>query len=302
MDTLTGMRLFTQVVETGSFSEAARKLGMAPSSISRQISALEDALDARLINRTTRHLSLTEAGQIYYDRVSNILHDVDEANAAVSTLQEEPKGTLRVNLPIAFGNMHIVPLMPKFMEEFPDVKIDLTLTDHYIDLVEEGADVAIRIGVLQDSSYIARKLSINRRVICGSPAYFEAHGEPKSLKDLTNHNCLTYKFPGRKVWQLQCPKGVQELEVDGTFETNNGETLLAATLGGLGIAYVPNYLVGDYINSGRLKTVLMDELANPADVESGIYVIYPYNRHLSAKVRAFVDFVADHFKKNPIKA
>jgi len=298
METLTGMRLFARVVEAGSFSEAGRRLGLAPSSISRQISTLEDTLGARLMNRTTRKLNLTEAGQLYYQHVSRILADIEEANLAISQLERAPRGTLRLNVPVVFGRLHIAPALPAFLARYPEVTIDLTMTDNFVDLVEEGADLAIRIADLKDSSLIARKLAPSRRVICASPAYFERWGMPEKPEDLTRHNCLTYKFtPGsRQVWRLKGPDRVCEVKVSGNLQSNNAEALYAAAREGLGLCMLATWNVGEDIRRGALRTIFPEFEVSPTDLDISVYAVYPQNRHLSAKVRAFVDFLVERFR------
>ncbi len=297
MDTLTGMRLFTRVVEAESFSEAARQLGLAPSSVSRQINALEDELGVRLLNRTTRRLSSTEAGLLYYERAVRILADAEEAKLAVSQLEATPKGTLRISAPISFGRLHIAAALPSFHARYPFVHIDLSASDSIVDLVAEGFDLGVRMGELEDSSLIARKLAPNRRVICGSPWYFERAKIPENPDDLAEHNCLTFAYHARSnVWQLKGPEGTKKVQVSGSLHTNNGEILLAAVLGGLGLAMLPTWHAGKDIQRGALEAVLTDYEVGPT---SNIYAVYPHNRHLAPKVRAFVDFLAQRFGPGP---
>lgn len=300
METVTGMRLFARVVESGNFSEAGRRLGLAPSSISRQINALEDALGARLMNRTTRKLSLTEAGQLYYQHAARILADIEEANMAVSELEAAPRGVLRLNVPVVFGRLHIAPALPDFLERNPAVTIDLTMTDNVVDVVEEGADLAIRIAELKDSTLIARRLAPSRRLICASPAYLDRHGRPQSPQDVASHNCLTYKFsPGQsQVWRLRgADDGLHEIRVKGNLQSNNSEALYAAAKAGLGLAMLTTWTIAEDVRSGTLEVVLPDYEASPTDLNAAIYAVYPHNRHLSAKVRAFIDFMVERFGK-----
>lgn len=307
MDTLNGMRLFEHVVRSESFSEAGRRLGLAPSSVSRQINGLEDALGVRLFNRSTRKLSLTEAGQMYHDRVSRILADIDEANQAVAELDAEPRGTLRVNVPVVFGRVHVAPLVPEFLARYPEVQMDFTTSDQLIDLVDEGADVAIRIGELKDSSLIARKLAPLRRVICGSPSYLSAHGVPQRPEDLASHNCLTFRFnaasslwrPGADLWRLRGPEGVVEVAVAGRLRANNVDVLLDAARAGLGLVLVPLWMVGDEIRADRLRPVLSQYRVSPTTIDAAIYAVYPASRHLSPKVRVFIDFLVERFRHVP---
>jgi DNA-binding transcriptional LysR family regulator len=295
MDSLSAMELFVQVVQSGSFSAAARSLDLTPSAVSKQISRLEDRLAARLITRTTRQFNLTEEGRAYYERSTRILADVAEAEQAVSQIQGVARGLLRLNLPVAFGRRHVAPLLPAFLAGHPELTIDLTLNDRYVDLVEEGVDLAVRIGELEDSSLIARRLAPNRRVVCGAPAYFENRPRPERPAELEAHNCLVYTYrASRNDWRFHGPGGSDEVvQVAGNLEANNAEALSAALLGGLGLGLLPLWLVGDDLNSGRLVEVLKRYHAP----DSAIYAVYPPGRHLSPKVRSFVDFLAARFAR-----
>lgn len=300
MDTLAGMRLFAKVAESGSFSAAGRGLGLAPSSVSRQINGLEDALGARLLNRTTRKLSLTEAGQIYFERAQRILSDIDDATMAVTRLQETPRGHLRINVPVIFGRRYIAPVMPEFLARYPEVKVELTVTDHYIDLVEAGADLAIRIGGLTHQTFVAKKLAIVSRVLCASPKYLAMHSDPQLPDDLLRHNCLAFKLrPGPTVWELEGADGSHDITVNGNFESNNTEALSAAMVAGLGIALLPIWVVGREIHDGLVKVVLPQYRAHPMNAADEVYALYPHGRNLSAKVRAFLDFIAEEFRNHP---
>ncbi len=301
MDLLAGMRLFAEVVDAGSFSAAGRRLGLVPSSVSRQISGLENTLGARLVNRSTRKLSLTEAGRLYYGHAARILLEVEEANRAISHLEAAPRGVLRVNAPIGFGRLHVAPAIRAFLDRYPGLSIDLTLTDNFVDLVEEGADVAIRVGELADSSLIARRLAPNRRVIAASPEYLERRGEPVKPEDLAEHNCLIYKRnEGNIVWKLKGPSGgVIEVPVSGTLQTNSTEALHAAGLAGLGLVLLPTWLIGGDLQAGRLRPVMCDYLVSPTAIDTAIHAVYPHNRNLSVKVRAFVDFLVETFGTRP---
>jgi len=301
MDTLTGMRLFAEVVDAGSFSEAGRRLGLAASSVSRQVNGLEDALSARLLNRSTRSLSLTHAGEIYYERVRRILSEVHETNAAVAQLEATPSGLLRLNAPVVFGRRHIAPHIAEFCERYPDVSIDLTLTDHFVDVIESGADVVIRVGGLSDSSLIARRLAPNRRVIVASPDYLARYGEPETPEDLAEHKCLVYKLNvSMAEWHIRDGDGdVFRVKVSGPLTANNAEALHSAVLNGLGIALLPTWTVGGDVNAGRLRRLLPGHEADLVSHETAIHAIYPHARHLSAKVRAFVDFLVEKFRPTP---
>jgi DNA-binding transcriptional LysR family regulator len=297
-----GMRLFVEVVESGSFSEAGRRFGLAPSSVSRQIGALEDRLGAPMFNRTTRHLSLTEAGEIYYQRVVRILQDIEEAEKAVTALGEVPKGVLRLSAPLTFGEMELSPALFAFMEAYPDIKLDINFTDSTLDLVSEGIDVAIRIGVLQDSSLRARLLCGNTRVLCGTPKLFETYGTPQRPQDLIGHPCLTYRFmPKGDVWRFRRKgdtKGaVQEVAVQSVLRANSVNVLKSAALQSIGWLLVPAWAVWVELEDGALKAALSDYEMTATALETNVYAVYPANRHLSPKVRAFIDFMAQWFKR-----
>ena len=298
MDVLGAMRLFTKVVETGSFSETARRLDLDQSSVSRQIGALEDRLGVRLLNRTTRRLNLTEAGRLYYERAGAIVAEVEDADAAVSQLSGSPRGVLRINAPVVFGRLQLAPALPKFLGRYPEVKIDLTLTDHYVDLIEEGSDVAIRMGEPRPSSLIARKLADNPWAICGSPDYLERSGSPATPEDLVAHNCLTRRpqAGGTFVWQFEGADGRHEVAVSGNLRTNNSEILRAAAIGGMGLVRLSEWIVRPEIRAGSLRLVLEDYEVSPMGSEGPIYAVFPHSRHVSAKVRAFVDFMAERLQ------
>ncbi|WP_217807781.1 LysR family transcriptional regulator [Oceanibacterium hippocampi] len=290
------MRLLTTAVEAGSFSAAGRQLGLAPSSVSRQINGLEDKLGVRLLNRSTRKLSLTEAGLIYYQRAKQVLADIEEANLAVTKLGASPTGSLRVTAPVAFGRLHIAPAIPEFVARHPEVSVDLILTDNIIDLIEAGIDLAVRIAELKDSSLIARKLANNNRVVCGSPDYFRKHGVPTTPTELERHNCLLYKQTGHQdTWRFRCEDGMKEIRVSGNLQCNNAEALLAAALNGLGIVLLSSWMVQSDIASGRLVQILPDYTASPSALDTAIYAVFSHNRHLSPKVRAFVDFLVERY-------
>jgi DNA-binding transcriptional LysR family regulator len=300
MDILTGMRLFTRVVDAGSFSEAGRVLGMAPSSVSRQISALEDSLSTQLFNRTTRKLSLTEAGGMFHERVQRILLDVEDATQAVTSLESAPRGTLRLNAPVGFGNYHVASALPLFLARYPDVTVELSLSDQFIDLVDEGVDVAVRIGALRDSTLVARRLADNRRLVYGAPDYLRRYGTPQTPQDLVHHHCVVYRYrPGHQSWVFEKDGERLEMTVTGPVSTNNSECLHKMILGGAGLAMLPTWMVYEDVAAGRLVPLLKDWLMSPTSLESGIHVVFPENRHLSPKVRAFIDFLADHIGKPP---
>lgn len=300
MDTLSGMQLFVDAVDGGSFSAAGRKLGVAPSSVARGIAALEDQLGTRLLNRTTRKLSLTEAGRVFHERSRRILGEVEEAKLSVADLQATPRGLLKLSVPVVFGRLHVVPALPDFLRTHPDVQIDLGMTDGYVDLVEEGIDVAVRIGALQDSSLVARKLAPTRRVLCASPVYLQRRGRPEKPDDLRAHNCLFYKFSGgRAVWRFRDQAGEHVIEIDGSLRTNNADALHTAALAGVGIVVLPLFMVGADIRRGALEVIFPEVAFAALSLDSDISAVYPYGRHQSPKVRAFVDFLVRRFRPTP---
>jgi DNA-binding transcriptional LysR family regulator len=296
VDNLTGMAIFARVVEARSFTAAAAALDLSKSAVSKQVARLEDRLGARLLNRTTRRLSLTEVGAAFYERCARILAEVEDAELAVGRLQDAPRGTLRINAPMSFGQLHLAPAVADFLNGHPGLAIDLTLNDRIVDLVEEGYDVAIRISRLADSSLIARRLVPSRRVVCGSPAYFERHGVPRHPADLRRHNCLLYSYlPSAEEWRFIGPDGPAAVRVSGTLRANNGDALEAAMLTGLGVALQPTFIAGRDLQAGRLVAVMPDYV----DESASVYAVYPHSRHLSAKVRAFIDFLAARFCPAP---
>ncbi|EKV30069.1 Transcriptional regulator, LysR family [Caenispirillum salinarum AK4] len=291
MDKLALMRTFRRVVERGSFVGAARDLGLSSAAVSKHVSELERQLGASLLSRTTRRLSITEAGRAYHARCVRILDDIDEAEAAVSALQGAPRGVLRVNAPMSFGLRHVSPMLPDFMARYPDVRVDVVMTDRVVDVVEEGFDVALRIRAeLPDSSLIARRLATVRRILCAAPAYLDAHGHPTAPGDLPGHRCLLYSQVERPdVWVLNGPEGTRPVQVPGVMKADSSLVLRDALLACMGITLIPAMLVEDDIAAGRLARVLPDHQGEPRT----LFAVYPPGRHLSPKTRAFVDFLAE---------
>jgi len=297
MENTSEMAVFVRVVETGNLSAAARELRLTPSAVSKLISRLEDRLGARLLNRTTRRVMLTEEGRAYYQRSTPILAAIDEAERAVADLHGVPRGLLKVNASTSFGQYHIVPLIPGFLARYPDLRLELTLSESIVNLIEEEVDVAVRIGQLPDSSLIARKLGTARRVVVASPAYLKRHGTPQTPDDLKHHNCLRMSTAtSLNQWEFQGPGEPQRIQVTGNFEANNGIALHRAAVDGIGLIRVGNFTVAADVRRGRLVPVLSD-FEPPS--ETNIYAVYPHNRNLSAKVRAFVDMLADAFLPIP---
>ena len=297
MDELSGLRIFVQVVEDGSLSATARRAHTAVSSIARQVKALEDSLGTRLLNKTTRRQSLTEAGRVFYERAKLILDEFDRAKRDVSSFQNAVKGVLRVYLRTSAATAVIVPALPRFLEHNPQVTLNVTLGDERVDLIAQGMDVAVVLGHLDDSSMVARRLSPSRRVVCGSPAYFKRHGMPRKPADLSKHNCLIYKADRySELWRFS--KGTEKINVPvtGNLHTSSAATLMAADLSGLGVMVVQKWMATAAIKEGKLVSVLSDYDVSPTDYDTALYAVYPHSRGLSPKSRAFVDFLVALFK------
>jgi len=297
MDSLTDIAVFVQVVDAGSFTAAAEKLGLSKSVVSKYVTRLEERLGARLLNRTTRRLSLTEVGHAFYTRSLQGLREIEEAEAEVSKLQSAPRGVLRLNAPMSFGIMHVAPALSGFLAQYPELSVDMSLDDRRVDLIEEGFDLAIRIGELPDSSLVARRLGPCRHVVCGSPDYFKKHGEPKTLEDLSNHNAIIYKYQDTpKEWHFVAPnKNIIRVAVSGNIQINNSLGLREALLQGAGITLTPTFVAGQDIKTGKLKAVLTDHKV----MEVSIYAVYPQRRHLSPKVKAFVEYMTKRISSQP---
>ena len=293
MDNLEGLPVFVRTVREGSFSGAARALDLTPSAVSKQIGRLEDRLTVRLFNRTTRRLSLTEEGAAFYDRASRILADLEDAAAAVSNLRSTPRGRLRVTMPTGYGVIHLLPVLPRFFARYPEVMLEVDLNDRFVNMIEEGFDVALRIGELEDSSLIGRRVAANRRVIAAAPAYLADHPAPQSPDDLKQHNCLVYTYRAqRHDWHVVDEADVESVvTVSGNLETNNPMMLRSAALAGLGVVFLPLWLIGPDLKAGNLVRLLPD-FHWP---DSAIQAVYPPGRHLSARVRCFVDFLVECF-------
>ena len=287
------MTVFAKVVEQGSFARAAERLSISSSACSRQVAELEAHLDTRLLNRTTRRLSLTESGQGFYEHCVHLLADLEEAEQAAAQNAARPRGTLRITTSINFGVRHVSPAIGAFLAKYPEVRFDVSLSDRIVDLVEEGYDLAIRIGSAGGETVVARKLGEARMVACASPAYLTAHGTPRTPEDLARHACLTYEYMQvRNVWPFRGKDGREHaVRVSGPLHSNNGDLLAAAAVAGVGIAYEPEFILGPDLKAGRLVPIL-SAYSSPL---GPIYAAYPSRRYLSAKVRAFVDFLAERF-------
>lgn len=295
-DRLVTLMVFARIVECSSFTAAAEQLAMSRAAVSKHLMALEDRLGVRLLNRTTRRCSLTEAGQTFYERARQILSDLEEAEREAGQTGMQPRGLLKVNAPMTFGTMHLAPAVPAYLATWPEVSVDMTLNDRIVDLLEEGFDVAVRIGKLADSSLVARRLATCRMVVCAAPAYLARRGRPRQPQELGLHDCLGYAYAAnRETWELAGPEGPMTVRVRGRLRANNGEALVAAAASGLGIVLTPTFMASAELADGRLVPVLEDWPPS----ERGIYAVWPQGRHLSAKVRSFVDFLAARFGPQP---
>jgi DNA-binding transcriptional LysR family regulator len=297
MENLTDIAVFVRVVERGSFTLAADGLALSRAAVSKYVSRLEERLGARLLHRTTRRLSLTEAGAALFEASRGAIERIEEAEAAVAQLQSAPRGRLKVSAPMSFGILHLGPAIADFAGEHPQVTLDLRLDDRFVNLVEEGIDVAVRIGALTDSSLVARKLAAARSVTCASPEYLARFGEPETPEDLVSHNCLVYSYLSNpNVWRYAAPDGREvSVAVSGAFRINNGIVLAQAAAAGHGIVASPTFYVAEAIRARRLKPIL----APFRLPEIGIYAVYPQRSHVPPKVRAFVDFLARRFGRKP---
>jgi DNA-binding transcriptional LysR family regulator len=293
MQNLTDIAIFVKVVELSSFTAAADALEMSQPVVSKAVARLEEKLGARLLNRTTRRLSLTEAGSELYRRSVRALEEIENAELEVARFQTEPRGALRVSAPMSFSILHLGPVLQAFLDRYPGVTVELSLDDRQIDLVEEGFDIAIRIGRLQDSNLIARKITPCRQVLCASPGYVAKHGAPEHPDDLLKHKCVLYSLiSAPREWRLTGPDGEEHVvPVTGTLQSNNGLVNRAAAMAGSGIVLLPTFYLGDQLRSGELKALLCKY--KPPEI--AMHAVYPERRNLMPKVRAFVDFLAETF-------
>jgi len=297
LENLTDVAVFVQVVDSGSFTTAAERLKLSKSVVSKYVTRLENRLGARLLNRTTRRISLTEVGRAFYTRSQQGLQVLEEANAEVLRLQGAPRGALRINTPMSFGILHIAPALADFLALYPELSVDMNLDDRKVDLIEEGFDLAVRISDLPDSSLVARRLASCRHVVCAAPEYLQRHGIPQTPNDLREHNTLTYQYhESQNEWRFLSPEGKYiSAPVSGSIQMNNSLALREVLLQGIGISLIPTFIVGSDIRAGRLQPLL----SHYQTLEFSIYIIYPQRRHLSPKVRAFIDFMVERISDSP---
>jgi DNA-binding transcriptional LysR family regulator len=281
-----GISEFVYVAENESFTQASKKMSISTAQVSRQISALEKRLNIKLFYRTTRKVSLTEEGRVFYQHCRSVLDGLEAAERAITNLQSKPQGKIKLSAPVTYGEQQILPLVNNFIKQYNDVEVTAYLSNQQVDLVEDGYDLAIRLGKLSDSSMMAKKLSNRTNYVCASPAYLNKHGMPHSLSELSKHSCL---LGTRDYWRFRESDKEKSVRVTGKVRYNSGQGLVDAALKGLGIVQLPDYYVEPYLQSGELVTVL-DNYQVP---DEGIWAIYPQNRHLSPKIRLLVDYLSE---------
>jgi DNA-binding transcriptional LysR family regulator len=290
MDKLTAMTVFVRVAKAGSFAGGARELGISRAMATKHIMQLEGALGSRLFNRTTRSLNLTDVGASYLERCQQVLLDIDEMESAVTHLQTEPQGVLKISAPPVIGATHITRAVVEFLKIHQNIQVDIVLQGSPGDLIDEGIDIAIFLGALDDTSMVARKLATSPLVVCASPDYLAKHGTPKEPEDLTNHSCLVnWAISPRHKWQFKTETGLKLISVTGRVQTNAAHSIRIAAINGLGLVMLPTYIVGNDIEKGLLKVVLDNYALPPLE----IHAVYPHRKYLSAKVRTFLDFLQE---------
>lgn len=290
MNRFLEMQSFASVVDAGSFVGAATALGLSKAAVSRHVGDLESRLGVRLLHRTTRRLSLTAEGEVFLARCRELLAGVEEAEAELTSSSDTARGLLRINAPVSFGIRRLAPLWAGFRRRHPQVRLDITLADRLVDLVEEGFDLAVRIGVLRSSSLVARPLTVTRLRLCASPEYIAEHGSPAHPDDLDRHAIIAYSYSARgDEWQFEGPQGPASARVRPMLQSNNGDTCRALALSGEGITLQPDFIVGEDIATGSLVEVMPDYLG----AELGVYAVYPTRRHIAPKVRALVDYLGE---------
>lgn len=295
MDTLDGLKTVIAVVETGSFTAASERLGMSKALVSKYVGEVEDRLGVRLFNRSTRRLALTESGRAYYEHALPLLEEFAELVDNVTGEQSNPQGLLRISVPVTFGEMKLSPLLPKFLSLYPDIRVELQLLDRMIDMLEEGIDVVIRIGGVDDSNLIARHINTFPLILCASPDYLKNHGQPQRARDIEEHNCIIdSNFRIGKQWPIISPSGVTDsIQVNSTVAANSPRAVKEIAIAGGGIGMIPRFIVEDAFEEGTLIEVL----PGYSTLEFGLFAIYPHRRYLSKKVRCFIDFMIDEFSE-----
>lgn len=295
MDRLRAYEIFMTVVNKGSFSKAADLLDTSPANVTRYINDLEGYLGCRLLNRSSRKLSLTESGEALFERCKTILAEVAETEALVSSAAVQPRGRLRINAPLSFGILHLAPIWPEFSRRYPQLELDITLTDRVVDIIEEGYDLVIRISRSGSVNHAARKLASSHNILCAAPAYLQQFGTPQTPADLRDHQCITYLYSGDE-WHFTDGSGkAHQVKVRGKIHTNNGDTARAMALAGAGIIWQPSFLIGPDLASGALVPLLPGFALPDIDV----LAMYPSRRHLSVKVRVLIDYLVEVFAGTP---
>ncbi|RDK00777.1 LysR family transcriptional regulator [Paraburkholderia lacunae] len=299
MDRFVAMRVFARVVEAGSFVKAAESLQLPVANVSRIVQALEAHLGARLLNRTTRSISISEDGEMYYQRCLSVLAEVDDMEAELSHAKLNPKGKLKVNLPAVVARTTVIPALPEFFAKYPDIGIEMGLTDRQVDIVEEGVDCVIRVGELEDSGLVARRIGNMARLTCAAPAYLATHGEPKTPDELRHHIGVNYlsSNTGRvRGWDFVIDGKNELIEMKGMIAVNDADAYLTCGLHGLGIVKGPRYILGPYVATGALREILVDYPSVPRPIS----ILYSPNRHLPHRIRVFVDWIAEVFAREPL--
>lgn len=291
MDQLSALRLFRKTVELGSFAETARASGLTAAAVGKSISELEAHLKVKLFNRTTRRMSLTEAGKLYHDQIAPLIEQLEEADRSLMPHHNKPSGLLRVTAPLTMTIVSLSRSIPEFLELYPDITLELNLDDRQVDIIKEGYDIAIKgSDALKNSSLIGRRLTTLHHVICASPAYFEKYGKPQEPSDLRQHNCIRYNLSGHvNEWELRKGERTENIPVNGSYIVSSSFAVRDALCAGFGLSLIPVSYVRDEITSGQLVTALDDW----QQVETGIYVFYPSRQHLAPKVRVFLDFITE---------
>jgi DNA-binding transcriptional LysR family regulator len=293
MDKFLEMKTFAAVVDGGSFVQAADALGMSKPAVSRHVAELEQRLGVRLLQRTTRKLSLTEEGRLFYGRCKSVLADVEVAEEEITAKSIAVKGLIKVNVPVSYGLLELAPLWPDFMTEYPDVELDITLADRIVDLVEEGYDLAVRIARLANSSLVSRKLASTKMVLCASPGYLKKHGRPKHPAELTEHAVMSYSLLATgDQWDFEGPEGKVSVTVKPVMRTNSGDTCVAAARKNKGVILQPSFMVSADLRSGEL----IELMPHYRSIEFGVYAVYPTRQYVSPKVRALIDFLSKALK------
>lgn len=294
MTAIGDLDIFARVARTGNMSAAGREMGLSPAVVSKRISQLEDQLGTRLFQRTTRHLTLTETGAGYLKRVVDILNLCEEAEDFVGRRITQHRGQLKITAPTTFTRFHVAPYLDKFLSRYPDIELDFNLTDEFVDIVREGFDVAIRIGELEDSSLVARKLAPDKRMLCAAPSYLDIFGTPKKLTDLVLHNCISAR--AQEVWRIEGPEGSRHIRANGNIRANSGELIREALLSGLGLGLRSTWEVGDEVKSGELKVVMPQYHGSP---NLAVYAVYPSREFMPARVDVFIEFLSELYGPEP---